>query len=173
MSKPIESTFPAYFKRYIDQVTEDDLKDAFTNQQDTINNFYQSIPEEKTNQGYAPGKWTLKELLQHVIDTERIFNYRALAFARKETASLPGFEEEDYATNSNANARSWKSLCDELKAVRTATEMMFDSFSDEAFHFSGMANNKPTTVLAMGFITIGHFNHHKKVVEEKYLEKTV
>ena len=173
MSKPIESTFPAYFKRYIDQVTEDDLKDAFTNQQADINNFYQSIPEEKTEQGYAPGKWTLKELLQHMIDTERIFNYRALAFARKESVSLPGFEENDYAANSNANARSWKSLCDELKAVRVSTEMLFDSFSDDAFHYAGMANNKATTVLAMGFITIGHFNHHKKVVEEKYLGKTV
>jgi len=169
MSKPIESTFPAYFKRYVDQVTEDDLIDAFKNQQEAINNFYQSIPEEKTNKPYAPGKWTLKELLQHVIDTERIFCYRSLAFSRKETASLPGFDEDTYAANSNANVRSWKSLCDELVAVRRSTEMLFDSFTDEMFHSSGLANNNPMTVLAMGFTTIGHFNHHKKVVEERYL----
>ena len=169
MSKPIESTFPAYFKKYVDQVNEEDLKDAFKNQQDSISNFYQSIPEEKTNEPYAPGKWTLKELLQHVIDTERIFNYRSLAFARKETASLPGFEENEYAANSNANERSWQSLCDELKVVRKSTEMLFTSFSEEALQSSGLANNKSTTALAMGFITIGHFNHHRKIVEERYL----
>ena len=169
MSKPIESTFPAYFKQYIDQVKEDELALAFKNQQADINDFFDSIPEEKTTSGYAPGKWTLKELLQHIIDTERIFNYRSLAFARNETASLPGFDENDYAANSNANERSWKSLCEELKVVRKSTEILYNSFSDEALQSSGLANNKPTTVLALGFITLGHFNHHKKVVEEKYL----
>ena len=169
MSKPIESTFPAYFKKYIDQVDEDILKEAFKSQQETIDSFFDAIPEEKTNAGYAPGKWSLKELLQHVIDTERIFNYRSLAFARKETASLPGFEENDYAANSNANERSWKSLCEELKVIRKSTELLFNSFSDEALQSSGLANNKPTTVLAMGFITIGHLYHHKNIVEERYL----
>ena len=169
MSKPIESTFPAYFKKYIDQVDEDILKEAFKSQQETIDTFFDAIPEEKTNAGYAPGKWSLKELLQHVIDTERIFNYRSLAFARKETASLPGFEENDYAANSNANERSWKSLCEELKVIRKSTELLFNSFSDEALQSSGLANNKPTTVLAMGFITIGHLYHHKNIVEERYL----
>ena len=169
MSKPIESTFPAYFKKYIDQVDENILREAFTNQQSAINSFFDSIPEEKTNSGYAEGKWSLKELLQHIIDTERIFNYRSLAFARGETASLPGFEENDYAANSNANERSWKSLCEELKVVRRSTELLFNSFSDEALQSSGLANNNPTTVLAMGFITIGHFNHHRKVIEERYL----
>ena len=169
MSKPIESTFPAYFKKYIDQVDEDILKEAFKSQQETIDTFFDAIPEEKTNAGYGPGKWSLKELLQHVIDTERIFNYRSLAFARKETASLPGFEENDYAANSNANERSWKSLCEELKVIRKSTELLFNSFSDEALQSSGLANNKPTTVLAMGFITIGHLYHHKNIVEERYL----
>lgn len=169
MSRPVAGTYPAYFQNYINQVKEDELKEAFRNQRDAINDFYSSIPEEKTNTGYAEGKWSLKELLQHVIDAERIFNYRALAFARKEKASLPGFEENDYAANSNANSRSWKSLCDEMKAVRESTEMMYQSFSDEAMQSSGFANNNPMTVLAMGFISIGHFNHHKKIVEERYL----
>ncbi|MEP7165042.1 MAG: DinB family protein [Ferruginibacter sp.] len=169
MSKPIESTFPAYFKKYIDQVKEDELNEAFKNQQQFVDTYFDSIPEEKTNTGYAPGKWSLKELLQHVIDTERVFNYRALAFARKETASLPGFDENDYAANSNANERSWKSLCEEFKIVRRSTELMFRSFSDEALQSSGLANNNPMSVLAMGFTTIGHVIHHKKVIEERYL----
>ena len=169
MPKPIQGTYPSYFENYISQVKEDDLEAAFKNQQDTVANYFDAIPEEKTNTGYAPGKWSLKELLQHIIDAERIFNFRALSFARKETASLPGFEENDYAVNSNANARSWKSLCDELKAVRRSTEILYESFSEEVLNNSGMANNKPTTVLAMGFINVGHLTHHKRIIEERYL----
>jgi len=169
MSKPIQGTFPAYFANYINQVAEPDLEEAFKNQQEIVNNFFDSIPEEKTNAGYAEGKWTLKEVLQHIIDAERIFNYRALCFARKETASLPSFEENAYAANSNANARSWKSLCDEMKAVRRSTEILFDSFPDEVLDYSGIANNNPTTVLAMGFINVGHLAHHKRIIEERYL----
>ena len=169
MPRPILGTYPPYFENYISQVKEDDLKNAFKNQQDIVDNYFDSIPEEKTNTGYATGKWSLKELLQHMIDTERIFNYRALAFARKETASLPSFEENDYAANSNANTRSWKSLCAELKVVRRSTEILYDSFSEEVLNNSGIANNKPTTVIAMGFIIVGHLTHHKEIIEERYL----
>ena len=169
MPRPIQGTFPAYFEKYVGQVKEDELNTAFKNQQDTINNYFDAIPEEKTNTGYAPGKWSLKEVLQHLIDAERIFCYRALAFARKEKTSLPSFEENDYAANSDANSRTWKSLCAELKAVRLATEMLFESFSEDMIQSSGIANNNPTTVLAMGFITIGHLYHHKNVIEERYI----
>ncbi len=169
MPKPLPGTFPVYFQNYIDQVAENNLDDAFKNQQQIIDTYFDSIPEEKTITAYEPGKWTLKELLQHVIDTERIFNYRSLAIARKETASLPGFDENDYAANSNANERSWQSLCEELKAVRKTTELLFNGFSDEAMLSSGLANKNPVTVIAMGFITVGHLYHHKKIIEERYL----
>lgn len=169
MSKPIDGTFPQYFKKYIDLVEEDNLQEAFKNQQELINDFFISIPDAKTNEPYAPGKWTLKELLQHMIDTERIFNYRALAFARKEKNSLPGFDENEYAANSHANNRNWKDLCEELIAVRNSTEILFNSFTDEAMHSTGLANNKPVTVLALGFIIAGHIIHHKKIMEERYL----
>ena len=169
MPRPVPGTYPPYFENYISLVKEDELKGAFKNQQDMVSNYFETIPEEKTNSGYAEGKWSLKELLQHIIDTERIFNYRALAFARKETASLPGFDENLYAANSNANTRSWKSLCDELRAVRISTEILYDSFTEEALMNIGMANNKAMTVLAMGFTTIGHINHHKRIIEERYL----
>ena len=169
MSKPIEGTFPPYFKNYIDLVEQDNLEEALTNQRELINNFFIAIPDTKTNVPYAPGKWTLKELLQHMIDTERIFNYRALAFARKEKSSLPGFDENEYAANSNANNRKWKDLCEELIAVRNSTEILFNSFTDETLLLTGLANNKPVTVLALGFIIAGHILHHKKIVEERYL----
>lgn len=169
MSKPVQGTYPPYFENYISLVKEDDLVTAFKNQQQLVAGYFDAIPEEKTNTGYAPGKWSLKELLQHIIDTERIFNYRALCFARKETASLPGFDENTYADNSNARDRSWKNLCDEFKAVRSSTEILYESFSAEVLNNSGLANNKTMTVLAMGFTSIGHVIHHKNIIEERYL----
>ena len=169
MPKPSPTSYPGYFKKYIDQVPEEDLSIAFSNQHALINGFLSSISEDKSAYAYAAGKWTIKEVLQHMIDTERIFNYRALCFARKETASLPGFEENDYAANSNANSRTWKGLVDEFLAVRHATELMFSSFAAEALANSGTSNNNAVTVESLGFITLGHFYHHKKVIEERYL----
>lgn len=169
MPKPSPSTYPAYFKNYVDQVSEEDLTTAFSNQLPVIKSLLNSITEEKSTYAYDTGKWTLKELLQHMIDTERIFNYRALCIARKETASLPGFDENTYAQNSNANSRSWQSMADEFLAVRKTTEYLFESFSQQALDASGISNNNPVSVNSIGFTTIGHFYHHKKVIEERYL----
>ena len=169
MSKPVQGTYPAYFEKYIGYVQENDLGEAFKNQHEIMANFFESISEEKSGHAYAEGKWTLKELLQHIIDTERIFNFRSLAFSRKEQASLPGFDEKVYADNSYANERSWKSLVDEFKVVRKSTEMLFESFTTDMLNQSGLANNNPTTVNAMGFISIGHLYHHKNIIETRYL----
>ena len=169
MTKPSPTSYPGYFQKYVDQVPEEDLHQAFANQGIEMKRFLSSISEEQSMYAYAPGKWTIKELLQHMIDTERIFNYRAVCFARKEAASLPGFEENDYAANSNANARSWESLVEEFLAVRNATELMYNSFTDEMLATTGKANNNEVTVGSLGFISIGHCYHHKKVIEERYL----
>lgn len=168
MPKPSPSTYPAYFQRYIDQVPEEDLSTAFRQQDAAIRQFLDGITEEHSLYAYAEGKWTLREMLQHMIDAERIFCYRALCFARKDTTSLPSFEENDYADNSNANSRTWKSMSDELLAVRKATIMLFDSFTEEALQSSGIANNNPTSTIAMGFISIGHVYHHINVAKERY-----
>jgi len=169
MSKPSPTSYQGYFKKYIDQVPEQELHEAFGNQDRVIQHFLASINEEQSMHAYAEGKWTIKEILQHMIDTERIFNYRAVCFARKEAASLPGFEENDYAANSNANARSWQSLVEEFLAVRHATELMFNSFTEEMLDTAGKANNNAVTVRSIGFISVGHFYHHKTVIEERYL----
>ena len=170
MPKPNAANYPEDFGKYISQVPEEDLSEAFKNQFPKIESFLTEIDEEKSKYSYAPGKWTLKELLQHIIDGERIFNYRALCFARKETISLPSFDEDLYAENSNANNRSWKSLSNELINVRRSTADLFNSFSDEMMQQSGIANNKSISVLSIGFIIIGHITHHIKVVEEKYMQ---
>lgn len=169
MAKPAPSSYSSYFKRYVDLVPGDDLLTAFENQLPVIMQFLSSITEEKSMYAYDTGKWTLKELLQHIIDTERIFNYRALCFARKETASLPGFDENGYAANSNANSRKWQDLVDEFLAVRKGTGWMYKSFTDEMLDFPGVSNNNPATARSFGFVTLGHFYHHKKVMEERYL----
>ena len=169
MSKPSPNSYPVYFQRYIDQVPEEDLFIAFKNQAPIIRDFLATITEEKSFHFYAADKWTLKELLQHMIDTERVFNYRALSFARKEKASLPGFEENAYAASSNANSRTWQSMLDEFIIVRESTTLLFNSFSEEALQTSGIANDHHTSVMAVGFILLGHFYHHKKVIEERYL----
>lgn len=168
MPKPSPTSYPGYFQKYIDQVPEQDLSTAFSNQAVVMRSFLSSISEERSLHAYAEGKWTIKEILQHMIDTERIFNYRAVCFARKEAASLPGFEENDYAANSNANSRTWQSLVEEFLALRHATELMYNSFTPGALAGSGKANNNALTVESIGFITIGHFYHHKKVIEERY-----
>lgn len=169
MPKPTQGTYPIFFDNYIGHVKEEDLKEAFLNQQEVVDNFFHRISEEKSGYAYAPGKWTLKELLQHLIDTERIFNYRSLAFARKETASLPGFEEDLYAENSFANERTWHSLIDELKALRLSTVLLYNSFNTDMLNHSGICNNKPNTVIALGFATVGHLSHHVSIIESRYL----
>lgn len=169
MPKPSPETYNPYFKRYVDQVPEEDLKTAFDNQLPVIKNLLNSITEEKSTHAYDTGKWTIKEVLQHITDAERIFNYRALALARKEANPLPGFDENDYASNSNANSRPWQTLVDEFLVVRQSTKYLYDSFTDEMLASAGTASNNPLTVLSMGFTTLGHFYHHKKVLEERYL----
>lgn len=168
MPKPIAGSYPPYYDTYIKLVNEEDLIQAFTAQQSMIDHFFDTISEEKSNYAYAPEKWTIKELLQHIIDTERIFGYRALAFARKETSSIPGFDENEYATASKANVRKWDTLCKEIKVVRQSSILLFESFNEEVLLMSGTANDNPITVKALGYALIGHIYHHKRVIEERY-----
>ncbi|MGC4104652.1 DinB family protein [Ferruginibacter sp.] len=169
MPKPLSTAHPSYFDRYISLVPEDDLAVAFNNQLPLITALLKSIDEEKSNYAYAEGKWTIKELLQHMTDTERIFAYRSLCFARGDKASLPGFDENEYAANSNAGTRSWNDLVEEFLLVRKTTEILFNSFTNEALNTSGIANNNPTSALSMGFTVVGHVYHHSRILKERYL----
>ena len=132
-------------------------------------NFFDTIPESKHDHAYAVGKWTLKEMLQHIIDAERVFTYRCLSFSRKDKQELPGFEENEWASASNAASRNWTDLIEEFKAVRKATEYLFASFNEEQLNSSGIVNKNSIYVLALGFICVGHCNHHRTIIEERYL----
>ncbi|MDQ6610732.1 MAG: DinB family protein [Bacteroidota bacterium] len=169
MSKPDLSTVPAWYHNYINLVLEEDAKSAIKKNSDIAIAFLQSIPEEKWDYRYAEGKWSIKELVQHLIDTERIFAYRALTFARGDKTGLPGFEENEYAAASKAGRRTKESLIDELKVVRLATEMLFHSFDEEQLKLMGTANNNPISVNTIGFIIPGHLKHHINVLKERYL----
>jgi len=170
MPRPDLTRVPDYFHNYIKQAEGDDLMDVLKKQTRSFEDFLNEIPKNKRNYSYAEGKWTIKELLQHIIDAERIFAYRALCFARKDTTPLPSFEENSYAANSKAGQRKWKDLVKEFEAVRRSTEILFDSFDEEQLETAGTASGKSNYVSAIGFIIAGHANHHIKVVKEKYLQ---
>ncbi|WP_375238678.1 DinB family protein [Aurantibacter sp.] len=132
--------------------------------------FFLSIPVAKHEYRYKNGKWTIKELLSHLIDTERIFNYRALRIARNDKTPMEGFNENDYAVHSFANSRSMESLIEEYKAVKLATIALFNNFSPEVLRQVGVASGHNVSVRAIGFIISGHEIHHVNVIKERYLE---
>ena len=169
MPRPVEGTFQPYASVYISKVTDDHVADAFKNQRRFVSDFFGQITDEKSSFSYAPGKWSLKEMLQHIIDTERIFAFRALCIARGEKQDLPGFNENEYSNNIKANNREWQTLIREFKLVRETTEMLFQSFSENTLQLSGKANGTTVTVNAIGFITVGHLYHHMEVMQERYL----
>lgn len=169
MPRPAPGTYPESYTAYIEAVKEHELESAFSAQQYLVDDFFSSIPPEKAGYAYAPGKWTLKSVLQHIIDAERVFTFRALCFARNERQHLPGFSENEYADVSGADERDWNSLCQELRDVRRSTLHLFQSFTTEMISRKGIANNKEITVLALGFVIAGHLEHHRKVILERYL----
>lgn len=164
--------FAPYYKSYIDAVGEDsDLLDELEISLHKTIKFIQDIPMNKFDYRYAEGKWTIKEIVQHIIDAERVFAYRALRFSRSDETPLPGFDENKYAdvVNPVASKRHLKDLLIELTAVRHATIALFKSFTEEDLVKKGLASNNPMSVRALGFVIIGHQNHHMNVFKERYL----
>lgn len=127
------------------------------------------IPRKKIDYAYADGKWTIREMIQHIIDAERVFTYRALSFARKDANKLPGFEENEWAAVSKAKERKWKDLMDEFEFLRAATLYLFSSFDEEQLKGVGIASNYTCNVVGLGFVTAGHVEHHMQVLKERYL----
>ena len=170
--KPSDLTTDEYFnyyKQYVDLVDDIPLIEALQIGRIDTAKFFETIPEVKLLFQYSEGKWMPKEILLHLIDTERAFSYRALYFARSANGSLEGFDENEFGKNCNANDRSMDDLLKEYIAVRTATIYLFESFSDSVLTKGGMANNNSLSVRACGFIICGHEKHHRKIIEERYL----
>ncbi|HEY2722297.1 MAG TPA: DinB family protein [Chitinophagaceae bacterium] len=170
MPRPDLTRVPEFYHNYINQVPENDLMSAFRNQTPIVIDFFQTLPVNKIDYAYAEGKWTIKEILQHMIDAERVFAYRALRFARKDPTPLPGFDENLFAANARADKRSWNDVLEEFKAVRKSSELLYASFDEEQLNASGSSNNSVNYVLGFGYILVGHVLHHVKVVKERYLK---
>jgi hypothetical protein len=163
------SRVPEYYHKYINLVINDGLKTAFEKHQTELISFLKDIPKKKWNYRYAEGKWSIKEVVQHIIDAERVFAYRALCFARKDQTPLPGFDENIFAANSKADDRSKKDLLKELLKVQVSSVILFNYFDEEQLEQPGVASGKPTYVKGIGYILLGHALHHKKILEDRYL----
>ena len=168
MARPSATEYGSFHQTYINYTSGKDYSILVQQYQERIVESWNAIPTEKINFAYAPDKWTIKQMLQHVIDTERIFAYRALAIARKEPASLMGFDENEYAKNATAAHRNWKEMIAEWKTVRQSTNMLFASFTEEDLKQNGTASDSPISVNAIGFIIFGHALHHLHVLKERY-----
>jgi len=170
INKPDEGEYAPYTNMYIDLLPDDGLvlKHLSENSRGVID-FIQSISEDKLTYRYAENKWTIKEILVHIIDDERIFAYRALRYARNDTTELPGFEQDDYALNSFANERDMKSLIDEYKSVRDSTIAFFHGLDDKVLIRTGIAEGNIMSVRAAAYHIAGHESHHINIIKEKYL----
>jgi len=160
--------YDSYYDIYISNLSAGSLTEVLTADLDMWESFFENITEESNLAAYAPGKWTVKQVIQHCIDTERIFSTRALMFARGETQNIPGYDHELYAVNSDADNRSLASLKSEFLALRNSSRVLFESFSKSEMKKAGTANDKKVTVQALAYIIPGHCIHHFKVLRRKY-----
>ncbi len=169
MSRPDVTSLPQFYKRYVEHVKDYDLFEAFKLSLDKTVSLIRSLPEEKGEYRYAADKWSIKELLCHMLDTERILSYRALRFARNDKTPLHGFEENDYAPEANAGNRTLTSIADEMVRLRATTIDLFANFTEEMLKRKGLANNVEFSVLTIGYIIAGHESHHRSILNERYL----
>src|SRR6187402_2683671 len=149
-----------FYNHYLAQIKEEDISSALENNTRQFRKFLKKIPSKKIDYAYAPGKWTIREVLQHIIDAERVFAYRALRFSRLDPTPLAGFDENTWAVNAGAAGRHWDYLLDEFKSLRKSTEYLFHSFSEEQLKFVGEANGRPLNAYTLGFLIPGHAAHH-------------
>ncbi|MCJ7932886.1 MAG: DinB family protein [Chryseobacterium sp.] len=163
--------FQKYIQRYLDQIPSGDwLAELKISAEKTIG-IYSNLTEEQSKFAYAEGKWTLKGLLLHLSDTERVFQYRMLAFARGDKNNLPGFDENQYANHSFADERTVESLLEEYKLVRKSSQILLETLTPSALQNTGIANGNEVSVETIGKLIIGHNYHHLHIIEERYLSK--
>lgn len=171
ISRPELAEFPEDFNQYIALVPGNDLLGYLDTQTESVASLANTLSEEQLLYRYAEGKWSVKDIFCHLIDCERIYNYRALCIARGDKTELPGFEENDYAKTAHADARQISDIIAEYRSVRAASIELFRSFDDTMLMRSGIANNSLRSVRAIGYSLAGHEIHHLNVIRERYLKK--
>jgi hypothetical protein len=161
--------YAPFYKNYIKALGTIDLFEGLNSSLADLVETLKDLPEEKLSYRYEEGKWTIKELVQHIVDAERVLSYRALRFSRNDTTDLPGFDEDSYVDNSNGNERNFNNILDEFVHLRNASISLFNSFTPEMLTLIGSSNGSDMSVRALGFIIIGHQMHHLKIIKQRYL----
>jgi uncharacterized damage-inducible protein DinB len=169
MRRPELNEYAPYYEGYIKNVIGNDPLMNLENQYQEIQSILQSLTEEVANYAYMKGKWTIKQVLGHIVDTERVMSYRAFCISRKEKQSLPGFEQDDYVKEANFNQRTITNLLEDYRTVRKSTISLFKNFTGAMLNQKGIADGKEVSVLALLYIITGHEMHHLKILREKYL----
>jgi hypothetical protein len=169
ISKPQKGEFLPYYEKYIDLVASGDVLSTLSRQMADTQALLRSLPASVATYRYAPGKWSVNELIGHLIDSERIFAGRALRFARNDPTPLPGFEQDDYVTNSSFDSYPLAELASELGSVRESTIFLFQHLQEDAWMRRGMANGAEVSVRALAYIIAGHELHHREMLQARYL----
>lgn len=169
VARPEAGEYTPYYGTYVGKVPDGDVRELLRSQLPKTIELISSFSEEKASVGYGPGKWTLKEVLLHIADAERVFSYRMLRIGRGDTTPLPGFDQDPWVLTSHANDRSLPNLLAEYQAVRAATLALVDSLSVEAWLRKGTASDHPISARALGYICAGHELHHVQLIRERYV----
>lgn len=169
MAKPRETEYHSFYAGYVNACPETDLMQALIQSLAEWEALVGRLPEELGDYAYAAQKWTVKQLLAHCIDTERVFQYRVLRIAREPEAQLSGFDEDAFADANTAKSRTPASLCEEMKTVRQSTLFLFESLDPNQLKKTGKADGKSISIRALGFIMAGHIRHHLSILEQRYL----
>jgi hypothetical protein len=172
IARPGSTEYIPYYDRYISQVPDGDLVETLRSQIADTLSLLRGIPEERASHRYAPGKWSIKEVVGHLADVERIMTYRALRIARGDSTPMPGFDENAYVPAANFDARSLASLAHEFEQVRSATIAFLETLEPVAAARRGTANNAEISARALAYIIAGHERHHVAILRERYLNQT-
>lgn len=168
-SRPDAAEYAPYYGGYIARVPTGDVVETLSTQQEGTLDLLRGLSEDQGSTRYAPGKWSIRELVGHLTDTERIFAYRALRFSRADETALASFDENAYVANASFDARSLTGLCAEFEAVRRASVLLFASFDSEEWMRRGVASNNVMSVRALAWVTAGHELHHLEILRTRYL----
>jgi len=169
MRPPLPKEYPAYYGNYIKLVATNDIIKLLDEQVVDIQELISNVDEDKENFAYEPGKWTIKEVVGHIIDTERILAYRALRFARKDNTALAGFDENNYVANANFGKRTLYNLSHEFALLRESNIVLFKYFDEEMLNQSGIANDNEASVRSLLYMIAGHAAHHVNILKTRYL----
>lgn len=168
MSRPAETEYASFYQGYVSHATEDDILPAMRSQIDALDVLLDHVTPERETYAYGEGKWTIRQIVGHLIDGERVFGYRALCIARGETQNLPGFDENAYMPNAPYEHIELEDLLSEFRLVRLSNIAMFRTLDETAWTRMGMANDAPVSVRALAYVMVGHTRHHMGVLRERY-----